>query len=151
MPETVIHRKVDAARRDKNPTVVCRVQSGWVVLGDHQFLPGYCLLLPDPVVGSLNELSGADRETFLREWASLGDALLELTDAVRINYEILGNLEPALHAHVFPRYRTEPEEYRTKPVWSYDWEKQSRPFDTDRDREMMEKLRGWLTKHGLAR
>jgi hypothetical protein len=29
----------------------------------------------------------------------LGDALLEVTGAYRFNYEILGNLEPAMHAH----------------------------------------------------
>ena len=28
---------------------------------------------------------------------------------VRVNYAIFGNVEPALHAHVIPRYRSEPE------------------------------------------
>ena len=28
---------------------------------------------------------------------------------MRINYAIFGNVEPALHAHVIPRYRNEPE------------------------------------------
>ena len=42
--------------------------------------------------------------------ATIGDALLEVTGAFRINYEILGNLEPALHAHIIPRYLNEPED-----------------------------------------
>jgi diadenosine tetraphosphate (Ap4A) HIT family hydrolase len=33
--------------------------------------------------------------------------------ALRINYAIFGNLEPALHAHVHPRYADEPEAMRT--------------------------------------
>jgi diadenosine tetraphosphate (Ap4A) HIT family hydrolase len=49
----------------------------------------------------------------------IGDALLEVTDAHRINYEILGNTAPALHAHVFARYRSEPDAHRSRPVWSY--------------------------------
>ncbi len=81
--------------------VICRVPSGWAVLGDTQFLRGYSLLLPDPVVPDLNTLSKIQRAEFLHDMTVLGDALLEVTGAARINYEILGNSEPALHAHVF--------------------------------------------------
>lgn len=45
---TLIHRRVAAAQDGKNPTVICRVPSGWAVLSDTQFLRGYALLLPDP-------------------------------------------------------------------------------------------------------
>ncbi len=97
------------------------MRSGWVVFGDPQILPGYCLLLPDPVVPHLNALDSVGREGFLRDMAALGDAVLLVTAASRINYEILGNVEPALHAHVIPRYSTEPEERRRAPVWAHDW------------------------------
>jgi len=33
---------------------------------------------------------------------------LDLTGAERVNYELLGNVEPALHAHVIPRYENDP-------------------------------------------
>jgi hypothetical protein len=52
---------------------------------------------------------------------------------------ILGNSEAALHAHVFPRYATEPEERRKKPAWFYDW-KSSVSFDAERDRKLMQEL-----------
>jgi len=91
-------------------------------MGDVQFLPGYCLLLPDPVVPSLNDLTDGARGQFLQDMASIGDALLKVTSAYRINYEILGNTEPELHAHVFPRYISEPEAIRRKPAWFYDWD-----------------------------
>ena len=102
---TLIHERVEAARAGTNLTVICRMPSGWAVLGDAQFLRGYSLLLADPVVADLNALNEERRRLFLRDMAILGDALLETTDAFRINYEILGNTDPALHAHVFPRYR----------------------------------------------
>ena len=47
-----------------------------VVIGDVQFLPGCCLLLPDPVVPSLNDLSEQARATFLLDMARVGDAIL---------------------------------------------------------------------------
>ena len=53
--------------------------------------------------------------------ARLGDALLQVTSADRINYEILDNSEPELHAHVFPRYSTEPPDLRRLAAWFYDW------------------------------
>lgn len=118
----LIAERVEQARRGANDMVISRMPSGWAVIGDVQFLPGYCLLLPDPVVATLNDLDDAARALFLRDMAHLGDAILEVTSAERINYEILGNSEPELHAHLFPRYATEPPELRRNPVWFYDWD-----------------------------
>ncbi|MEO6434614.1 MAG: hypothetical protein ABIP55_02485 [Tepidisphaeraceae bacterium] len=143
---TLIHDRVDGARRGANPSVICRVRSGWVVLGDRQFLPGYSLLLPDPVVPSLNDLPPDGRSRFLLDMAAVGDALLRVTDAIRINYSIYGNAEGALHAHVFARYRTETDTYRVRPVWAYPREQRdSVPFDVARDRLLMEAIRLELT------
>ena len=79
------------------------------------------MLYPDPVVPHLNSLDGAARGQFLADMARLGDALLQVTGAARINYELLGNVEPALHAHLIPRYADEPAVTRTRPVWLHDW------------------------------
>jgi diadenosine tetraphosphate (Ap4A) HIT family hydrolase len=118
---TAIHRQVEAARNGSLPRVIARMASGWAVLGDPQITHGYCLLLPDPVVADLNALSGEVRRQFLDDMVKLGDAVLAETGAERINYEILGNVEPALHAHVIPRHAAEDPALRTKPVWLHDW------------------------------
>ena len=112
---TIVHRRVESARSGHNPTVICRVRSGWIVLGDNQILPGYSLLLPDPVVGDLNSLEGDERDRFCRDMIGLGDALLDATDAYRINYVVAGNLDPALHAHVTPRYLRERAGHSSAP------------------------------------
>jgi diadenosine tetraphosphate (Ap4A) HIT family hydrolase len=118
---TAIHRMVERCRAGDFPAAVAKLDSGWVVMGERQVFPGYCLLLPDPVVGQLNTLESAARSQFLSDMALIGDALLASTAAVRINYAILGNLEPALHAHVFPRYADEPQAIRTGHPWAADW------------------------------
>jgi diadenosine tetraphosphate (Ap4A) HIT family hydrolase len=142
---TLIHRRVEAARKGENPTVLCRLESGWAVFGDVQILNGYCLLLPDPVVASLNELTVPAREKFLRDMSLIGDAILEVTGAARINYEILCNSEPALHVHIIPRYDAEPDDLRRGPVWFYDWSK-APPFDPEIHKPLMDKLRAALEK-----
>ena len=145
--DTLIHRRVREAQEGSNLTAICQVSSGWVVLGDGQFLRGYCLLLPDPVVPDLNALDRLQRMAFLYEMSVVGDALLEVTDAYRINYDILGNTEPALHAHILPRYLNEPLKYRVCPAWSYpNSQLRKRPFDPERDRELMEQIAAGIRK-----
>ena len=146
---TLIHKRVRDCRIGSYPKQICRLSSGWVVLGDVQFLTGYCLLLPDPVVANLNEMGTEKRKTFLYEMSVLGDVILDITGALRINYEMIGNVEPALHAHLFPRYADEPEEMRLKPVWFYDWEA-APPFDEKRDRPLMLKIENGLKKRNLV-
>jgi diadenosine tetraphosphate (Ap4A) HIT family hydrolase len=134
---------VDALRAGEDPTFVARLASGWAVLGDPQVLPGYCLLLPDPVVPALNALQDAARAEFLADMAALGDAVLAATHAVRINYAIFGNLDPALHAHVIPRFADEPAPLRQAQPWAYDWDAAPR-FDADRHRELRDLIHGAL-------
>ncbi len=125
---TAIHRDVEALRAGREPRCLARLASGWAVFGPRQFVRGYLLLLPDPVVPQLNALTEPARAQFLADMARLGDALLRATVAVRINYAIYGNVEPALHAHVIPRYADEPEALRTAQPWAYDWASAA-PFD----------------------
>ena len=120
--DTAIHRMVAAAREGREPRVIARLYSGWALFGERQFLRGYALLLPDPVVPTLNALGSQERAVYLQDVARLGDALLKLTGAVRINYAILGNQEPALHTHVIPRYADEPDKLRNSHPWAYDWD-----------------------------
>jgi diadenosine tetraphosphate (Ap4A) HIT family hydrolase len=120
-PLTRIHQQVNEARAGRNPRVVARLYSGWAVFGERQFVRGYLLLLPDPVVANLNALDTQARGAFLTDMTRLGDALLKVTAALRINYAMFGNEEPALHAHVIPRYLDEPEALRAAHPWAYDW------------------------------
>lgn len=119
--ETAIHAMVRACRAGQHLACVSAMESGWVVMAERQVLRGYCLLLPDPVVGHLNELPEPGRARFLKDLGLLGDALLRVTGAIRINYALFGNLEPALHAHAFPRYAEEPAATRTAQPWALDW------------------------------
>ena len=120
-PPTAIHAMVDRCRAANYAAAVARLRSGWVVLGERQVLAGYCLLLPDPVVPHLNSLPLDLRSQFLSDMAMVGDALMAITGAVRVNYAIFGNVEPALHAHIFPRQASEPAALRTVHPWALDW------------------------------
>jgi len=106
--------------------------------------------MPDPVVPTLNALGTKERTQFLIDMTRIGDALLKATGAVRINYAIFGNQDPALHAHVIPRYLDEPETYRTAHPWTYDWEA-APAFDRASFAELAETLRRELTRMGVTK
>ena len=146
--ETAIHRRVAGARAGRDSSVLGRCASGWAVFGHQQFVNGYLLLLPDPVVPDLNALTPELRSQFLLDMSHLGDALMRTMSPVRINYAIFGNLEPALHAHVIPRYRNEPEAVRTQHPWSYDWSR-APAFDAVVAAPLMRALRAELEQLGV--
>jgi diadenosine tetraphosphate (Ap4A) HIT family hydrolase len=133
--------RILAARAGTHPALICRVSSGWVVLGDQQFLRGYTILLADPVVASINDLDHSHRKAYLCDMVMIGDAILEVTGAYRINYGVLGNTDPYLHAHIVPRYLTELDRYRKGLPWSYPKKLAgSVPFDRDRDKLLSEQI-----------
>ncbi|CAN5708415.1 hypothetical protein BH11ARM2_BH11ARM2_34150 [soil metagenome] len=134
----------------EEPRMVARLASGFVVMGDSQLLPGYCLLMAYPKVGQLNDLSGEDRTRFLADMASLGDAVKAATGCVRVNYSIYGNLDPFLHAHVSPRYADEPDDRRTSPPFSIPASlRESVPYDESLHDALREKIMGELEAYGL--
>jgi diadenosine tetraphosphate (Ap4A) HIT family hydrolase len=126
---TAIHGLVERCRTADYPPMICRLSSGWVVMGERQVFPGYCLLLPDPVVPHLNALDPPRRDEFLSQMALVGAAVMAAVQAVRINYAMFGNLEPALHAHIIPRFADEPAATRTAQPWSLDWTEAPRYTD----------------------
>ncbi|WP_432032847.1 HIT family protein [Streptomyces antibioticus] len=125
--------RIGSALRGENPAVVRRLGSGFAVMGDTQFLPGYCVLLVDePGVGRLSELSRGKRLGFLGDMDRLGEAVERACGRVesgfrRVNLEILGNTDPFLHAHVWPRFDWEPGDLVGRPVWLYPPERWSGP------------------------
>ena len=117
--------RIGSALAGANPSVVRRLDAGFAVIGDVQFLPGYSVLLVDePGVERLSDLPRAKRMAFLADMDRLGEAVelacRRLDPAFRrVNLEILGNTDGFLHAHVWARYEWESADLVGHPVWRY--------------------------------
>ncbi|MGW4027516.1 diadenosine tetraphosphate hydrolase [Streptomyces sp. NPDC005009] len=115
--------RIGSALRGQNPTVLRRVKAGFAVIEDVQFFPGYSVLLvDDPSVQRLSELPKSRRLVFLSGVDKLGEAVERVCERLdpaflRVNLEILGNADPFLHAHVWPRFGWEPADLVGGPVW----------------------------------
>ena len=144
---SMTHPRIEAARAGVDPAIICKISSGWVFLCTLQFLRGYCVLQSDPVVESINSLENTQRSQFLSDMVLIGDAILEVTGAYRINYCIAGNSDPVLHAHIVPRYLTEPDELRKGLPWSHpNVDQDSTRFDFERDKQLIKELRYAIQK-----
>lgn len=118
------------AEAGTHPLLLAEMTSGYAVLANTQFLAGYCILLASPRVNNLTDLPIDARLGFLRDMSLIGEAIEQVCGPMglrRVNYEILGNTDPYLHAHIIPRYEHEPAEYIGKPAFLYPPDRWSDP------------------------
>jgi diadenosine tetraphosphate (Ap4A) HIT family hydrolase len=118
------------------------------VLGPWQYFTGYCVLVSRDHATELSKL-GSHRAAFLEEMATLAAAIEGCFHPHKLNYELLGNLVPHLHWHIFPRAADDPD--RLRPVWfaldnaeSDAGEKGRLETGTVSRMETRERLRKWL-------
>ena len=148
---TTVAERVSAANEGENPYVICRLKSGWVIAFDDQPVHGYCLLMSDPIVPTLNALNEEERARYLLDMARIGDAILHVTGAARINYETWCNKDQSLHTHIVPRFSDEAPDKRYLPVCkAYDGAT-SRKFDPEssEDRKFLAAMRTFLKRFSV--
>lgn len=139
--------RILSAKNGTNPMVIKELKGSYVVFGDVQFLPGYCVLLPKREVKLLNDLTIEERQDYLLDMSLVGDAMMKALNPTRVNYEILGNKDHFLHAHLFPRYEWEDEAVKYMPVWAYDasnWSNEETAYNADKHDEIRNKIKNEL-------
>jgi len=137
--------RIGACERGENPTLMVKMKSGFAVIGDNQFLPGYCVLLAYPKASSLNELSLEMRKQYLIDMTLIGDAIIEACNPLRINYSTLMNLDNDLHTHIEARYDWEADEYKCGPSYFYPKEQRySQQYEYSE--EVFGELKGKITR-----
>jgi diadenosine tetraphosphate (Ap4A) HIT family hydrolase len=71
---------------------------------------GYCCVVLKRHAVELDELRDDEAEALMRDVRRVAAALRQITNCVKLNYEIHGNTIPHLHVHLYPRYRGDPFE-----------------------------------------
>ena len=144
-----ISNRLERIKAGNDPEMLAELPSGYAILGKYQPAPitGCCMLIPDPVVPSPNNLDDAARAQFFRDLVLLGDAILEVTGAERINYLVLCNQVPELHGHCVPRFATEDPGLRLKgPFEAYDFGGAPVADASGADEQLYTKLQAALTR-----
>ena len=121
----LICERIEDIRTGKNPCFVLELETGYVVLGDHQHFQGYTLFLYKKHVTELDELDRDIRNLYLAEMADVAEVVKEVFQAEKMNMELLGNSDAHLHWHLFPRRAGDLGQYGHHgkgPVWWYPME-----------------------------
>ena len=134
--------RIEETREGKNPYFVRELETGYVVIGDHQRFEGYTLLLCKEHATELNQLAPDFREKFLRDMAVTAEAVQNAFRPDKMNYELLGAGKGRhMHWHLFPRRNGDTP--APGPVW------QVKDMNDDRylpTQEKLEKLKAALGK-----
>lgn len=118
--------RIQMIREHRNPWFVKELETGYVVMGDHQHFRGYTLFLCKEHKTELFYLSPATKLKFLEEMSLVAEAVAKAFGPEKMNYELLGNGDTHLHWHLFPRVSGDLEDYGNGgkgPVWWYPREK----------------------------
>lgn len=97
-----------AGQHNNEGYFVADLQVSRLRLQREQNVPGWCVLLYRRHVREPHELPDTERSAFFEDMVRVGAALERVYAALKINYSILGNNVPHLHAHVQPRYHGDP-------------------------------------------
>lgn len=144
--------RIQMIKEGTNPYFVRELETGYVVIGDHQHFRGYTLFLCKEHHTELFHLDSRTRQKFLNEMSIVSEAVFHAFHAEKMNYELLGNGDTHLHWHLFPRTKGDLGTYGNQgkgPVWWYPREKMydnlNRPADAELE-EMKLRLSRELSK-----
>jgi diadenosine tetraphosphate (Ap4A) HIT family hydrolase len=125
---------------------IAELPTSWVVLGENQGAPGWCVLLLKEHHEHLAALSATEQGRVFDDVARVAAAIRAVFPTSgkgggppRINYECLGNLVPHIHWHVIPRHADDPEP--TKTVWVWPEERLKGTMSGEERRALIQKLR----------
>lgn len=119
MAGTILER-IEMIKDGKDPYFVAELESGFVVIADHQKYKGYTLFLCKQDKSELHELDRDFRLQFLEDMSIVSEAVYRAFKPRKLNCELLGNTDPHLHWHIIPRYENDP--FPKLPIWLDDFE-----------------------------
>lgn len=116
MEECMVCERIDWIKNGKNPYFVKELNTGYVVIGDHQRIKGYSLFLCKEHATELHFLEPHFRDEFLHEMAIVAEAVYNAFQPDKLNYELLGAGNGVhMHWHLFPRRKGDTD--TDGPVW----------------------------------
>lgn len=121
-----ICERIEMIQKGTNPCFVKELETGYVVIGDHQHFKGYTLFLFKEHVTEMHLIDRSTKMKFLEEMSIVAQAVQNAFGAEKMNYEMLGNGEAHMHWHLFPRRKNDLGEYGNNgkgSVWWYPMDK----------------------------
>jgi diadenosine tetraphosphate (Ap4A) HIT family hydrolase len=95
--------RVQASLEGREPACIAINENSVLILGEHQFYPGYCVLWARDAVKELHQLSPLAYMGYLIELRQACEAVERAYQPWKLNLASLGNQVQHVHMHLFPR------------------------------------------------
>jgi diadenosine tetraphosphate (Ap4A) HIT family hydrolase len=90
--------------RHERRGMVAQLNSCYAVVDPTVGIRGYCCLILNKHATEIHHLTTDDARSFIADVQRAARAVQQVTGAIKINYEIHGNVIPHVHMHLIPRY-----------------------------------------------
>ena len=141
-PACGICAMIDRIRANAFPDFIAELKSCYVILGDHQFYRGYCVLFAKLHATELYLMPADAARLLFDEMRLVAESIATVVKPWKMNYECLGNSEPHVHWHLLPRYET--DQMRHGPVWLRPESERKVALDENDRRALLDSIRHQL-------
>lgn len=96
--------RVNSIRAGSYPYLIHEFPHSYLLLGEHQFYRGYCVLVSKSHHKEMADIPSPEREEIFQEMMITSKLLQKVFKPKKMNLSSLGNVVEHLHWHFFPRY-----------------------------------------------
>jgi len=139
--DCAVCERIELTKQGKNKYFVRELETGYVVIGDHQRFKGYSLFLCKEHATEIHFLEKDFRKKFLKEMSLVAEAVYKAFQPDKLNYELLGvGSGVHMHWHFFPRRAGDTP--NPGPVWQLGGQEMNheRYLPTDEELEELKRM-----------
>lgn len=115
--ECFVCERIHQLENQEVPMLIRELETGYVVLGDFQYIEGYTVFICKQHKTELFDLEPEFRHKFMDEMVMTAEAVARAFKAEKMNYELLGTGNGVhMHWHLFPRHAGDTPS--PGPVWA---------------------------------
>jgi len=111
----VLCERVKLTQASQYPYLIKEFQHSFLMLGEHQFYPGYCVVILKDHFKEMTDIPQNIQQEFFQELMLASKAIEKAMGPKKMNMCSLGNVVPHVHWHFFPRYEDDPQFF--DPPW----------------------------------
>jgi diadenosine tetraphosphate (Ap4A) HIT family hydrolase len=101
--------RVKKLKEGSYPFLIHEFEHSFLLLGEHQFYKGYCVLVSKAHHREMADIPSPEREELFQEMMISSKVIQTVFKPKKMNLSSLGNVVEHLHWHFFPRYAEDPQ------------------------------------------
>ncbi len=126
----------------KYPYLIHEFEHSYLMLGEHQFFRGYCVLVSKSHFKEMTDMPAPAQSEMFQEMMKVSSVLQKHFQPSKMNMCSLGNVVPHVHWHFFPRYSDDPQ--FQDPPWLRKPQFESARVTPEEARKLIETLKPYF-------